>query len=143
MILPPTSEISHHHKVTNITMSPTSLSPKQTGVFKIRTSLGKTSDFLGQKFLSTLHMGHMIWVVTVMILCDYWITGHLWFFTYHYVTYFVMELNFGEYISLEYLPCCINDDLSMVSLWNPSIIFIPVKPGGEPILPKQALSKSR
>ena len=28
MILPPTSEISHHHKVTNITMSPTSLSPK-------------------------------------------------------------------------------------------------------------------
>ena len=26
MILPPTSEISHHHKVTNITMSPTSLS---------------------------------------------------------------------------------------------------------------------
>ena len=28
MILPPTSQISHHHKVTNITMSPTSLSPK-------------------------------------------------------------------------------------------------------------------
>ena len=27
MILPPTSEISHHHKVTNITMSPTLLSP--------------------------------------------------------------------------------------------------------------------
>ena len=27
MILPPTSEISHHYKVTNITMSPTSLSP--------------------------------------------------------------------------------------------------------------------
>ena len=27
MILQPTSEISHHHKVTNITMSPTSLSP--------------------------------------------------------------------------------------------------------------------
>ena len=27
MILPPTSEISHHHKVTNITMSSTSLSP--------------------------------------------------------------------------------------------------------------------
>ena len=27
MILSPTSEISHHHKVTNITMSPTSLSP--------------------------------------------------------------------------------------------------------------------
>ena len=27
MILPPTSEISHHHKVTDITMSPTSLSP--------------------------------------------------------------------------------------------------------------------
>ena len=27
MILPPTSENSHHHKVTNITMSPTSLSP--------------------------------------------------------------------------------------------------------------------
>ena len=27
MILPPTSEISHHLKVTNITMSPTSLSP--------------------------------------------------------------------------------------------------------------------
>ena len=27
MILPPSSEISHHHKVTNITMSPTSLSP--------------------------------------------------------------------------------------------------------------------
>ena len=26
MILPPTSEISHHHKVTNITMSPLSLS---------------------------------------------------------------------------------------------------------------------
>ena len=26
MILPPTSEISHHQKVTNITMSPTSLS---------------------------------------------------------------------------------------------------------------------
>ena len=27
MILPPKSESSHHHKVTNITMSPTSLSP--------------------------------------------------------------------------------------------------------------------
>ena len=27
MILPPTSQTSHHHKVTNITMSPTSLSP--------------------------------------------------------------------------------------------------------------------
>ena len=27
MILPPKSEISHHHKVTYITMSPTSLSP--------------------------------------------------------------------------------------------------------------------
>ena len=27
MILPPTSQISHHHKVTNIPMSPTSLSP--------------------------------------------------------------------------------------------------------------------
>ena len=27
MILPPTSQISHHHKVTNITMSPTSLFP--------------------------------------------------------------------------------------------------------------------
>ena len=27
VILLPTSEISHHHKVTNITMSPTSLSP--------------------------------------------------------------------------------------------------------------------
>ena len=31
MILPPTSEISHHHKVTNITMSPTSLSPFSYG----------------------------------------------------------------------------------------------------------------
>ena len=29
MTLPPTSEISHHHQVTNITMSPTSLSPNQ------------------------------------------------------------------------------------------------------------------
>ena len=28
MILPPTSQIGHHHKVTNITMSPTSLSPR-------------------------------------------------------------------------------------------------------------------
>ena len=27
MFLSPTSQISHHHKVTNITMSPTSLSP--------------------------------------------------------------------------------------------------------------------
>ena len=27
MILPPASQISHHHKVTNIAMSPTSLSP--------------------------------------------------------------------------------------------------------------------
>jgi len=27
MILPPTSEISDHHKVNNITMSPTSLLP--------------------------------------------------------------------------------------------------------------------
>jgi len=27
MIFPPTSEINHYHKVTNITMSPTSLSP--------------------------------------------------------------------------------------------------------------------
>ena len=26
-MIPPTSEIRHHHKVTNITMSPTSLSP--------------------------------------------------------------------------------------------------------------------
>ena len=30
MILSPTSQISHHHKVTNITMSPTSLSPLLT-----------------------------------------------------------------------------------------------------------------
>ena len=30
MILPPTSEISHHHKVTNITVSPTSLSPPKS-----------------------------------------------------------------------------------------------------------------
>jgi len=29
MILPPTSEISHHHKVTNITMSPTALKPRR------------------------------------------------------------------------------------------------------------------
>ena len=28
MILPPASKISQHHKVTNITMSPTSLSPE-------------------------------------------------------------------------------------------------------------------
>ena len=28
MILPPTSEISHHHKVTNIMMTSTSLSPR-------------------------------------------------------------------------------------------------------------------
>ena len=27
MILPPTSQLNHHNKVTNITMSPTSLSP--------------------------------------------------------------------------------------------------------------------
>ena len=27
MILPPTSQIDHHHKVTNVTMSPISLSP--------------------------------------------------------------------------------------------------------------------
>ena len=27
MILPPTSKIGHHHEVTNITISPTSLSP--------------------------------------------------------------------------------------------------------------------
>ena len=33
MILPPTSEISHHHKVTNITMSPTSLSPVVSDTF--------------------------------------------------------------------------------------------------------------
>ena len=30
MTVPLTSEISHHHKVTNITMSPTLLSPIQT-----------------------------------------------------------------------------------------------------------------
>ena len=30
MILPPKSQISHHHKVTNITMSLTSLSPLPT-----------------------------------------------------------------------------------------------------------------
>ena len=30
MILPPKSEISHHHNVTNITKSPTSLSPIQS-----------------------------------------------------------------------------------------------------------------
>ena len=29
MILSPKTEISHHHKVTNITMSPTALSPNQ------------------------------------------------------------------------------------------------------------------
>ena len=36
MILPPTSQISHHHKVTNITRSPTSLSPSRylTSYFK-------------------------------------------------------------------------------------------------------------
>ena len=35
MTLPQTSEISHHHKVTNITMSPTSLSPD--GCFRYDT----------------------------------------------------------------------------------------------------------
>ena len=34
MILPPTSEISHHHKVTNITTSPTSLSPFNKDYFE-------------------------------------------------------------------------------------------------------------
>ena len=33
MILPPTAAISHHHKVTNITISPTSLSPSEFDVF--------------------------------------------------------------------------------------------------------------
>ena len=32
MLLPTTSEISHHHKVTNITMSPTSLSPQECAI---------------------------------------------------------------------------------------------------------------
>ena len=35
MILPPTSEVSHHHKVTNKTMSPTYLSPS----YSVRVSL--------------------------------------------------------------------------------------------------------
>ena len=34
MILPPTSQIGHHHKVTNVTMSPTSLSPLFVLLFK-------------------------------------------------------------------------------------------------------------
>ena len=34
MILPPTSEISHHHIVTNITISPTSLSPISSIILK-------------------------------------------------------------------------------------------------------------
>jgi len=35
MILSPTSEISHHHNVTNKTMSPTSLSPSSGEIVKI------------------------------------------------------------------------------------------------------------
>ena len=42
MILPPTSQISHHHKVTNITISPTLLSPTWllVNVTKKRVSFG-------------------------------------------------------------------------------------------------------
>ena len=48
MILSPTSQIGHHHKVTNITMSPTSLSP-----FEQFASFGLYHSFLekGLNFL--------------------------------------------------------------------------------------------
>ena len=45
MIMPPTSQISHHHKVTNITMSPTSLSPTPSDtILKNETILKGTDD---------------------------------------------------------------------------------------------------
>ena len=46
MILPPTSEISHHHKVTNTTMSPTSLSPPGFSDFDHQHPMKKMGLFL-------------------------------------------------------------------------------------------------
>ena len=38
MILPPTSQIGHHHIVTNITMSSTSLSPNGVEILDLKLS---------------------------------------------------------------------------------------------------------
>ena len=52
MILPPTSEISHHHKVTNMTMSPTSLSSIFTVKLIFFTVKICTSDIFNSKKLT-------------------------------------------------------------------------------------------
>ena len=56
MIQPPTSEISHHYKVTNITMSPTSLSPlDQVIVAQCYLDI-KGFVILSQKFLANINL---------------------------------------------------------------------------------------
>ena len=57
MILSPTSEISHHHKVTNITVSPTSLSPLKTYLMKIKKII---SNNILNLFLQLIVSGIMI-----------------------------------------------------------------------------------
>ena len=61
MILPPTSEISHHHKVTNITMSPTSLSPLMHIVWAKKGALIAWSTFQRALFWKCLkNMGEAV-----------------------------------------------------------------------------------
>ena len=54
MILPPTSEISRHHNITKITMSPTSLSPYQSSWFVINDH----SVFLSFSFVTVPFRAH-------------------------------------------------------------------------------------
>ena len=63
MILSPTSEISHHHKVTNITMSPTSLSPFWRQKWLSPTSLGNLSSnpFKSEAVHILLHLTNCNW----------------------------------------------------------------------------------
>ena len=51
MILPPTSEISHHHKATNITMSTTSLSPRRNLALRLQNRLYKNDPLPGSKLV--------------------------------------------------------------------------------------------
>ena len=69
MILPPTSEISHHHKVTNITMSTTSLSSCAFCIqyFISANKCKRISSFEKKIITSAYHMPHMLMISRIKL----------------------------------------------------------------------------
>ena len=74
MILPPTSEISHHHKVKKITMPPTSLSPdifQKTVLFKIVIRIIKLFEAFsfGSEYIHRVRIQMVLQGVVELHLC--------------------------------------------------------------------------